>query len=114
MQSQPLEAQSSCRGRLFTLSLEGLRRVVCVRMNLRNALSASRMGLRGGPLLSLAVSVIPSGATRFSPSRCILARRVAQSRDLLVSCLLVAGRWSLIPLSQMPQEQRPLSITGEA
>jgi len=42
--------------------------------------------------------VIPTGAARLFPPRRIMARRVAQWRDLLFSCLLIAGHWSLITL----------------
>ena len=44
-------------------------------------------------------SVIPSGAARSFLSRRLVARRVAQSRDL--SCLLLATRRSLITLSNL-------------
>jgi len=101
-------------------------------------LSASRMGLRAGrsclsPFLSsraerpdflLRVAFWRVGSR--SRGICLslaswslvadnsLAFVVAGLQTGSFSCLLIAGRWSLIPLSQMPQEQRPLSITNGA
>ena len=74
-----------CRGRLFILgNREGLRRAALPSLRL---LAASFLCHPACP--PLPSFVIPSGATRFSLPRRILARRVAESRDLSVSVFLL-------------------------